>query len=98
MTYRWPAGGLFKGVFGSRAERRDTKQYTTIDLKPPKRGRDGNRILCFRIDTELDRRLAKALAIRGVSRSLFIRLAIEQLLRAEADDRLRAAHSAITWD
>ena len=64
MTYRWPAGGLFKGVFGSRSVRAEAGQDTTIELKPPKNGKDGNRIVCFRIDPELDRRLAKVLAAR----------------------------------
>jgi predicted DNA-binding protein len=98
MAHRWPTGGLFKGVFGSRTGNAEAVQDTTIELKPPKNGKDGNRIICFRIDPELDRRLAKLLAANGVSRSQYIRLAIEHLLKAEADNRLRAAHSAITWD
>ena len=98
MTYRWPAGGLFKGVFASRVDRENANQDATIELKPSKGGKYGNRVICFRIDRDLDRKLAKVLATRGGSRSQFIRLAVELLLKAEADDRLRAAHSAITWD
>lgn len=98
MTYRWPAGGLLKGVFGSRVARGDVVQETTIELKPPKNGKDGNRIVCFRIDRDLEKKVAKALAASGLSRSQFIRLAIEHLLKVDADNRLRAAHSAITWD
>jgi hypothetical protein len=57
-----------------------------------------NRIVCFRLDQEIDRRIACIIGSRYSTRSRFIRTAIEQLLlRDEGQVRLRAAHTMIQW-
>jgi len=57
-----------------------------------------NRIICFRLDPEIEQRLARILGLRYVTRSKFIRAALEQLLsREEGQARLRAAQSTIRW-
>jgi metal-responsive CopG/Arc/MetJ family transcriptional regulator len=58
-----------------------------------------NRIICFRLDPEINRRIARVLGLRYVTRSRFIRTAIERLLlQEESQVRLRAAHTMIQWD
>jgi predicted transcriptional regulator len=58
-----------------------------------------NRIVCFRIDEHIDRRIACVLGSRHSTRSRFIRTAIEHLLsHEEGQVRLRAAHTMIQWD
>jgi hypothetical protein len=57
-----------------------------------------NRVVCFRIDNDLNRRISRALAGKPWTRSDFIRNAIERVLRQDAEERLRAAHSAIQWE
>jgi|SRR3954451_11649951 hypothetical protein len=57
-----------------------------------------NRVVCFRIDRDLDRRISRALAGKPWTRSDFIRNAIERVLKQDAEERLRAAHSAIQWE
>jgi hypothetical protein len=59
---------------------------------------NNQRIISFRIDADLDRKLSRELSIRSESRSDFIRSAIDRALQQDAKARLRAAHSAITWD
>jgi hypothetical protein len=56
------------------------------------------RIICFRIDEDLDRRLSRALRGQSCTRSDFIRSAIERVLKHDGEERLRAAHSAIRWE
>jgi Arc/MetJ-type ribon-helix-helix transcriptional regulator len=57
-----------------------------------------NRIVCFRLDQEINRRIACVLGSRYSTRSKFIRTAIEQLLvRDEGQARLRAAQMTIQW-
>jgi metal-responsive CopG/Arc/MetJ family transcriptional regulator len=57
------------------------------------------RIICFRLNPEINRRIARVLGLRYVTRSRFIRTAIEQLLlHEEGQVRLRAAHTLIQWD
>jgi len=57
-----------------------------------------NRVICFRLDPEIEQRLACILGLRYVTRSKFIRAALEQLLsREEGKLRLRAAQMAIEW-
>jgi metal-responsive CopG/Arc/MetJ family transcriptional regulator len=57
------------------------------------------RITCFRLDQEINRRIACVLGLRYVTRSRFIRTAIERLLlQEEGQVRLRAAHTMIQWD
>ena len=58
-----------------------------------------NRIVCFRLDEQIDHRISLVLGLRFVTRSRFIRIAIEQLLlHEEGQVRLRAAHTLIQWD
>ena len=57
-----------------------------------------NRVICFRIDRDLDRRLSRALEGKPCTRSDFIRNAIERVLKQDSEERLRVAHSAIQWD
>jgi hypothetical protein len=56
------------------------------------------RIVCFRVDEDLDRRICRALRGKSFSRSDFIRGAIERVLKQDAEERLRVAHSAIRWE
>jgi Arc/MetJ-type ribon-helix-helix transcriptional regulator len=57
-----------------------------------------NRIVCFRLDEQIDHRIACVLGSRYSTRSRFIRTAIEQLLlREEGQARLRAAQTIIQW-
>jgi metal-responsive CopG/Arc/MetJ family transcriptional regulator len=56
------------------------------------------RITCFRLDQEINRRIARVLGSRYSTRSRFIRNAIEKLLlHEEGQVRLRAAHTMIKW-
>ena len=89
-------GKLF-GLFG-RSRQKDSKQpaqdgRATTTAKPA----TGNRVITFRIDDDLDRRLSRELSVRTETRSRFIRNAIERALQQDAQERLRRAHSAITW-
>jgi hypothetical protein len=71
------------------------------DIKPewrPDPPEQSQRIISFRIDGELDRRISRELKIRSVTRSEFIRDALERALQQDAQARLRAAHAAISWD
>jgi hypothetical protein len=88
---------LFNGIFGLEGTRKETSAVESVGRKLSKINAHTNRIICFRIDDELDRKLARALSHKGCSRSVFIRLALERVLQAEAEERLRAAHSAIDW-
>jgi hypothetical protein len=63
--------------------------------EPPRRDQ---RIISFRVDDELDRKISRELKIRLVTRSEFIRAALERALQQDAQARLRAAHAAISWD
>jgi predicted transcriptional regulator len=56
------------------------------------------RVVCFRIDDDLNRRISRALAGKPWTRSDFIRNAIDRVLKQDAEERLRAAHSAIRWE
>jgi predicted transcriptional regulator len=56
------------------------------------------RITCFRLDQEINRRIACVLGSRHSTRSKFIRTAIERLLlQEEGQMRLRAAEMTIQW-
>ena len=55
-----------------------------------------NRIICFRIEEELERRIELVLRSRFPTRSKLIRTAIEMLLsKEEAKARLKAAQMAV---
>jgi hypothetical protein len=57
-----------------------------------------NRIICFRLDPEIIRRISCVLGPRYSTRSIFIRTAIEKLLsQEEARIRLLAAEAMIEW-
>jgi Arc/MetJ-type ribon-helix-helix transcriptional regulator len=57
-----------------------------------------NRIVCFRLDEQIDHRISLVLGSRFSTRSRFIRTAIEHLLlREEGQVRLRAAQMKIDW-
>jgi Arc/MetJ-type ribon-helix-helix transcriptional regulator len=57
-----------------------------------------NRIVCFRIDEQIDHRISRILGSRYFTRSRFIRIAIEYLLSHEEGQlRLRAAQMKIDW-
>jgi hypothetical protein len=55
------------------------------------------RVICFRIDDDLDRRILRALRGIASTRSAFIRNAIERALKQDAEERLRVAQSSIDW-
>ena len=59
---------------------------------------NASRVVCFRIDDDLNRRISRALVGKPWTRSDFIRNAIERVLKQDAEERLRAAHSAIQWE
>ena len=57
-----------------------------------------NRIVCFRLDEQIDHRISRVLDSRFSTRSRFIRTAIEHLLlREEGQVRLKAAQAIIQW-
>ena len=56
------------------------------------------RVICFRIDDDLYRRISRALRVNQTTRSDFIRSAIERALKQDGEERLRVAHSAIRWE
>jgi Arc/MetJ-type ribon-helix-helix transcriptional regulator len=57
-----------------------------------------NRIVCFRLDEQIDHRISLVLDSRFSTRSRFIRTAIEHLLlREEGQVRLKAAQAIIQW-
>ena len=56
------------------------------------------RLISFRLSADLDQRITRAMRQWSGTRSDFIRTAIERVIKEDADERLRAAHSAIRWD
>ena len=57
-----------------------------------------NRIVCFRLDEQIDHRISLVLDSRFSTRSRFIRTAIKKLLfQEEGQIRLRAAQAIIQW-
>jgi Arc/MetJ-type ribon-helix-helix transcriptional regulator len=57
-----------------------------------------NRIVCFRLDEQIDHRISLVLDSRFSTRSRFIRTAIEHLLLGEEGQvRLKAAQAIIQW-
>jgi hypothetical protein len=76
----------------------DKRNRCAIILTGERPAMNRNRIICFRLDQEINRRIARVLGSRYSTRSKFIRTAIEQLLlRDESQARLRAAQSIIRW-
>jgi hypothetical protein len=87
----------FARLFRPRKKSEFEEQSEAIQTRPVS-ARRGKRIVCFRIDGDLDRRLTRALMGKACSRSDFIRTAIERILKQDAEERLRVAHSAIRWE
>lgn len=72
-------------------------QASASQPRPPSNA-NTSLIICFRIDQDLNRRISRALHDSHYTRSEFIRAAIERFLKQDAEERLRAAHSAIRWE
>jgi hypothetical protein len=68
------------------------------DQKRSRPATNAGRIICFRVDDDLDRRIARELRLKSCSRSDFIRNAIERVLTQDGEERLRVAQSALKWD
>jgi len=76
-------GGNLFNLFGwSKTKPREQPVKKIAPEWQPEPPRRDQRIISFRIDGELDRRISRELKIQSVSRSRFI----------------RAAHAAISWD
>jgi hypothetical protein len=88
---------FFGGLFGWR-KREEPKPPEKAGQGMPTSHTNHQRIISFRIDEELDRRLSRALRGKSCSQSDFIRNAIQRVLKQDGEERLRAAHSAIRWD
>jgi hypothetical protein len=89
-------GGNLFSLFGwSKTKPREQPTHKIALEWQPEPARRDQRIISFRIDGELDRRISRELKIQSVSRSRFIRDALERALQQA---RLRAAHAAISWD
>ena len=92
-------GGNLFGLFGwSKIKPREQPAQEVAPEWQPEPPRRDQRIISFRIDDELDRKISRELKIRLVTRSEFIRDALERALQQDAQARLRAAHAAISWD
>jgi len=92
-------GGNLFNLFGwSKTKPREQPVKKIAPEWQPEPPRRDQRIISFRVDEELDRRISRELKIRSVTRSEFIRDALERALQQDAQARLRAAHAAISWD
>ena len=88
---------FFGGLFGRRKKNEPKSPEGAGNTLPPPTTRT-KRVICFRIDDDLYRRISRALQVNQTTRSDFIRMAIERALKQDGEERLRAAHSAIRWD
>ena len=88
---------FFGGLFGRRKKNEPKSPEGAGNTLPQSTTRT-KRVICFRIDDDLDRRISRALRVNQTTRSDFIRSAIERALKQDGEERLRAAHSAIRWD
>ena len=88
---------FFSGLFRWSNEKRSESKVSAGRVRPV-RATNAGRIICFRVDDDLDRRIARELVVKSGSRSDFIRNAIERVLREDGEERLRVAHSAIKWE
>ena len=91
------SGGNLFGLF-RRPKRTEESLVRGRDRSLAANPPTSQRIISFRINADLDRKLSRALGIRSETRSDFIRNAIERALQQDAQARLRAAHAAISWD
>jgi hypothetical protein len=97
MSARKPPNATFLGgLFGWRNEHEPKLLEETNQSGPV--STTTKRIICFRVEEELDRRISRALRGQSCSRSDFIRSAIERVLKLDGEERLRTAHSAIRWE
>src|SRR2546430_17495362 len=98
MSAGKPSDATFFG--GSFGWRKKSKPKSPEEAKQPRAVPTTNtkRVVCFRIDHDLDRRLSRALRVNQSTRSDFIRSAIERALKQDGEERLRIAHSAIRWE
>jgi hypothetical protein len=83
-------------LFGWR-KNKESELPTETSQTRPRSAANTTRIVCFRVNEDLDRRISRALRGTSCSRSDFIRNAIERVLKQDGEERLRAAHSAIKW-
>ena len=90
-------GYFFSGLFRWPKGKQSELPVSAGQVRPLPATNAG-RIICFRVDDDLDRRIARELRLKSCSRSDFIRNAIERVLTQEGEERLRVAHSAIKWD
>jgi hypothetical protein len=89
-------GAFFSGLFRLPKGKRSESKVSTGQMRSLPATNTG-RIICFRVDDDLDRRIARELRLKSCSRSDFIRNAIERVLTQDGEERLRVAHSAIDW-
>jgi hypothetical protein len=94
---RSPNTTFLGGLFGWRKEH-EPKLPEQTNQSGPVSTTNTKRIICFRVEEELDRRISRAQRGQSCSRSDFIRSAIERVLKLDGEERLRAAHSAIRWE
>ena len=90
-------GAFFSGLFRLPKGKRSESPVSTGQVRSLPATNAG-RIICFRVDDDLDRRIARELRLKSCSRSDFIRNAIERVLTQDGEERLRVAHSAIKWE
>ena len=90
-------GALFSGLFRWPKGKQSELPVSASQVRPLPATNAG-RIICFRVDDDLDRRIARELRLKSCSRSDFIRNAIKRALTEDGEERLRVAHSAIKWD
>jgi hypothetical protein len=88
---------IFGTLFGWR-KKHEPKSPGSASQPRSQTTTNAKRIICFRIDDDLDRRIARALRGNVSTRSGFIRSAIERVLNQDAEERLRVAHSSIRWE
>ena len=89
-------GAFFSGLF-RRPKGKQSELPVSAGQVQPLPATNAGRIICFRVDDDLDRRIARELRLKSCSRSDFIRNAIERVLTQDGEERLRVAHSAIDW-
>jgi len=85
------------GLLGWRKKKEPELPSGAGQTRPPTTT-NTKRVICFRIDEDLDRRIFRALRGNTSTRSDFIRNAIERVVQQDAEERLRVAHSAIRWE
>ena len=90
-------GTFLSGLFRWPKGKQSDSSVSAGEVRPVPATNAG-RVICFRVDYDLDRRMARELRLKSCSRSDFIRNAIERALTEDGEERLRVAYSAIKWD